>query len=55
MFQCRIYIEYLPVLKIKNSLKSEELESWLENLIKELSFTVVNDKHIEKDLVLTAG
>ena len=40
---------------IKNALKSEELESWMENLIKELSFTVVNDKHIEKDLVLTAG
>ena len=40
---------------IKNTLKSEELESWLEKLVKELSFTLVNDKHIEKDLVLTAS
>ncbi len=39
---------------IRNTLQSEELEKWMEKLIEELSFTLVSDKHIEKDLVFAA-
>ena len=40
---------------IKNALSNEELEQWLEDLIENLEFTLVSDKHVEKDLVLTAA
>ena len=40
---------------IKNALTNEELEQWLEDLIENLEFTLVSDKHVEKDLVLTAA
>lgn len=40
---------------IKNALTNEELEQWLEDLLEKLEFTLVSDKHVEKDLVLTAS
>lgn len=40
---------------IKNALTNEELESWLEDLIEKLNYTLVSDKHVEKDLVLSAS
>lgn len=40
---------------IKNSLKSDELTEWLEGLVEALDFKMVSDKHVAKDLVLSAS
>ncbi len=38
---------------IRNNLKSEELEKWMEELNKNLAFKLVTDRYIEKDLVFS--
>ncbi len=39
---------------IKNTLKSEEMEKWMEDTTEALAFTLVTDKYVEKDLVLVS-
>ena len=40
---------------IKNTLRSEELKEWLDGHIDALSYKLISDKYVEKDLILNAG
>lgn len=39
---------------IKAELRADELEAWLEDLVEELNYELISDKHVEMDMILGA-
>ena len=37
---------------IKAELRADELEAWLEDLVEELNYELISDKHVEMDMIL---